>query len=363
MSLEPRLAADDWLATFENEYLGDLLPQGGAAIRFVSGDAATLDHVSAELAVRAEAKGLLHRHLDPSRPAPSGKPWKLHLVEEFYRAAVADFDWLESVQGELRAYLQSRGLTVARERPLNDLAGIAQENDMELPALHQSLRGGYLNPFVTDKQMLSEFRLALMALSEDLLLEIPASPSATEIVATWLAGGVLTGGLAYLKGKGIYDRLKGTNARPMLVSFLRWLRRTRRAGLSVVLDLRPYEAKRLTKTERTRERDRRLMEGLRARRPHDEILAEFEREDAEPEIAFPDKPFLQMMDLLRHFLDDVETFPGFALVVLTSDRFYDVSQPRSYQTYNALNMRIAQEVRDARRANPVAILNHLEPVR
>ena len=362
MSLGPRIDAKDWIETFDNEYLKDLIPLGGASIRFVSGDPSTLKYVSEELALRADHAGLRHRAIDPAKPSPSGKPWRLHLAEEFYRAAIAEFDWLASVRDELRKHLRARGLNVG-ERELSDLAGIAEDNEWELPALMQNVQRGYVTDLVRDAEMLSEFRLAMSALTGDLLMNEPSMPSRSDIVLGWLSGATVPGSLAYLKSVGIYDRLKGTNARPMLVSFLHWLRRAGGSGLLLTLDLRPYETKKLTKPERTRERERRLLEGLRAKRPHEEILAEFEAEDADPDIAFPDKPFLQMLDLLRHFLDDIETFPGFALVVLTSDRFYDTAQPRNYSSYNALASRISQEVRDANRANPVAILNHLEAVR
>lgn len=362
MSLGPRIDAKDWIETFDNEYLKDLIPLGGASIRFVSGDPATLKYVSEELALRADQAGLRHRAMDPAKLSPSGKPSRLHLIEEFYRTTVAGFDWLGSVQGELRKHLLVHGLNVG-DRELSDLAGIAEDNGWELPALMQNVKRGYVTDLVRDAEMLSEFRLAMSALTADLLMNEPSMPSRSDIVLGWLSGVNVPGSVGYLKSVGIYDRLKGTNARPMLVSFLHWLRRSGDAGLLLTLDLRPYETKKLTKPERTRERERRLRDGLRAKHPHEEILAEYEAEDPEPETSFPEKPFLQMLDLLRHFLDDIETFPGFGLVVLTSDRFYDTAQSRNYTSYNALATRISQEVRDVNRANPVAILNHLEAVR
>ena len=66
-----------------------------------------------------------------------------------------------------------------------------------------------------------------------------------------------------------------------------------------------------------------------------------------------------MLDLLRHFIDDVEAFPGMALIVLTTDAFYDESSPRSFYQYNALQTRIAQEVRDSKHPNPIAMLSHI----
>ena len=73
---------------------------------------------------------------------------------------------------------------------------------------------------------------------------------------------------------------------------------------------------------------------------------------------------MQMLTMLRRFIDEIDTLDNFLLVVLTSPRFYkdksiDDSVRRCYFDYDALQTRIGQEVHDAHRANLAASLVHL----
>jgi hypothetical protein len=66
-----------------------------------------------------------------------------------------------------------------------------------------------------------------------------------------------------------------------------------------------------------------------------------------------------MLSMLRRFIDEIDWFDRFLLVVLTTPEFYHRDSCRSYFNYDALQTRIGLEVRDARRANPAASLVHL----
>jgi hypothetical protein len=71
-----------------------------------------------------------------------------------------------------------------------------------------------------------------------------------------------------------------------------------------------------------------------------------------------------MLTLLRRFIDEIDTFENFLLLVLTSPNFYkdktlDPNIKRCYFDYDALQTRIGQEVHDARYANPAASLVYL----
>jgi hypothetical protein len=68
---------------------------------------------------------------------------------------------------------------------------------------------------------------------------------------------------------------------------------------------------------------------------------------------------MQMLNMLRRFIDEVDWFERLLLVVLTTPRFYDDTSRRNYFNYDALQTRIGLEVHDARRPNPCANLVHL----
>lgn len=360
MIFTQRLDVDEWLGNFAEETLDGLVMPGGAAIRFATGDAPALEHLVSGLASAAAERRLLTRFLHPSDLNANGKPVKLHQMEDFYRQCVSDFDWLATIDLQLRVHLRSLGLEVGPDRELSDLDAIASDNGRDMAHLVGEIQKGYVTQLVREPTMLTEYRRALSALSADRLLLTPKTPSATDIILAWLNGGYLQGGASYLKSIGIYDKLRNTNARNMFISLLRWMRRCGFPGLIVVLDFRPYQAKKLTKAQFRANQERRVLEMLGQHAPHEDIQAVWEEVPSQSGVFFGDKQYTAMLDFLRHFIDDIESFPGFSLVVLTSDEFYDVASPRNFRDYDALQTRIGQEVRLAKVANPAAALVPLE---
>lgn len=70
---------------------------------------------------------------------------------------------------------------------------------------------------------------------------------------------------------------------------------------------------------------------------------------------------MQMLSLLRRFIDEIDRFPSLAIVVLTSSQYFGPEGigPRRYTDYVALQTRIGDEVRDRNRPNPDAALIRL----
>ncbi len=92
-------------------------------------------------------------------------------------------------------------------------------------------------------------------------------------------------------------------------------------------------------------------------------LAE-EHDRSQPDVFYSDSAYMQMLTLIRRFIDEIDRFERFLLVILTSPNFYkdktlDPTIKRCYFDYDALQTRIGQEVHDARNANPAASLVHL----
>ena len=80
---------------------------------------------------------------------------------------------------------------------------------------------------------------------------------------------------------------------------------------------------------------------------------------AEPAISYSNLAYMQMLAQLRRFIDEIDWFERFMLVVLTTPGFYDDASARNYWDYDALQSRIGLEVHDVQRANPAAALVHL----
>jgi hypothetical protein len=224
----------------------------------------------------------------------------------------------------------------------------------------------FATPQLRDPRLSIEFRAAITALGRAQLIPDALTPTTENVLLEWLRGRAVPGGPAALKKVRIFERINIANARTMLSSFCRWLPHTGHAGLVVVLDFRPYEYKRISKNKQVAERLRAYEEAIAAGKSSDELAALGSSDSrAEPEVAYSDAAYTQMLTILRRFIDEVDTLDNVMLVVLTTPNFYkdktlDDSIKRCYFDYDALQTRIGQEVHDISHANPAASLVHLE---
>jgi hypothetical protein len=211
-----------------------------------------------------------------------------------------------------------------------------------------------------------EFRTAVTALGRAQLIPDAVTPTTEEVLLGWFAGRSLPGAASALKKVQIYERINLSNARAMLGSFCRWLPHTGHAGLVVTLDFRPYEYKRMARARRQAEQLQLVRDALaRGATPEEVARLAADESHLEPDVAYSDTAYMQMLTMIRRFIDEIDRFERFLLVVLTSPGFYkdktlDPTVKRCYFDYDALQTRIGQEVHDARYANPAASLVHLE---
>jgi hypothetical protein len=352
-----RVPVSQWLSVLQSEYLDGFLPAGGSAVKVVSGTASQLAEVRAALA-KTDQSGYLSVALDPGKAMPGGKKPDLHRIEKFFFAATSSVDWKGLAMAQAYAYLEQKGLDI-EGHTLDDLDGIARANGRDAGDLLNEYQRELATPQIRDFGMALEFRTAITALGRAQLVRDFVSPTLEEVLLGWFAGTTMPGAATALKKIQIYDRINQANARQVLLSFCRWLPKTGRTGLVVTLDLRPYEHKKQTPAQRNSEHLRRLRAAIDAGLTGDALAEVARGPEAEPEVTYSDAAYMQMLTMIRHFIDEIDWFEHFLLVVLTSPSFYDPVSRRNYNNYDALQTRIGLEVHDARRANPAAALVHL----
>ena len=362
----PRLSPGRWMEVVEQEYLADYVRSGGSAVKVVAGSGALPEQTLGRVRDAARAGGYFTAHVDPSKRGADGKRPDLHRIDRFFFAVTRDVDWKAWAAAQARQYLESRGIHLAEGRDLGDLERIAEDNGRDPQDLLHQYQRELATPQIRDPRLAIEFRTAITALSRALLIPDAVTPTAEEALLGWFAGRSLPGAASALKKVQIYERIHLANARPLLASFCRWLPRTGHAGLIVTLDFRPYEYKKIARGRRQEEQLRLLREAIARGAPADE-LARLSAENAaaaEPDVHYSDAAYLQMLTLIHRFIDEIDRFERFLLVILTTPDFYkdktlDPTVKRCYFDYDALQTRIGQEVHDARRANPAASLVHL----
>ena len=353
------VAPHELLQALDQECLLDYLKSGGASVKVVSGSEANLNLVRERVRERARQEGYFHSFLDPARLEAGGKRKDLHRIDRFFFEVTAGVDWKVWAREQARLYLEEHGIYVAAHRQLDDLDGIAQDNDRSPQDLLNQYQREFATTQLRDNAMSLEFRTAVTALGRAQLVSDAVSPTTEEVMLKWFAGKTMPGASNTLKRVQIYERISLANARTMLISFCHWLPRTGHNGLVVTLDFRPYEHKKIPTTQRLAEQLRRIDEALARGATAQELAALRAEVGAEPTVSYSDAAYMQMLALIRRFIDEIDNFERFLLVILTSPAFYDSASRRNYNNYDALQTRIGLEVRDTRRANPAAALVHV----
>ena len=359
--------AAEWLRVIQQEYLADYIQSGGSAVKVISGTNERLQDVRCRLQEMAAQEGYFAASLDPMEVDAAGKKPDLHRIDKFYFATTRHVDWTGWAALQARAFLRARGFVLAEGQSLSDLEAIAAANGRDPQDLLLEYQREFATPQIRDHQMTLAFRSAVTALGRAQLLPDAVTPTTEEVLLAWFAGRTMPGAATALKKIQIFERINQTNARHILASFCHWLPKTGHKGLVVVLDFRPYEHKRVTpfqKQAEERAQNRRLREAIAAGASAQELNALAAEPEAEPAITYSDAAYMQMLTLIRRFIDEVDWFERFLLVILTTPRFYEPKSlqgkgTRSYFDYDALQTRIGLEVHDARRANPYAALVHL----
>jgi len=353
------VSPDAWLDIIHREYLSDYIKSGGSTVKFISGDSTTLSSVQTRLHALAEDEGCFHVHLDAAKFLPNDKKPDLQQIDRFFFAVTESVDWKAQTTAEARKYLESSGVVVQQGRELKDLDGIAQDNGRTPTDLINQFQRELVTGYIKDQGLAIDFRTAISALVRAQLLPDAMTPTAEEVLLAWLAGGTMPGAATALKKIQIFERITRANARHILASFCRWLPRAGHVGLVVTFDFRPYEHKNVPRTRRQADTLRALEQAMAADASREQLAAILAEGTAEPAISYSDLAFVQMLAQLRRFIDEIDWFERFMLVVLTTPRFYDEASPRNYWAYDALQSRIGQEVHDVQRANPTAALVHL----
>ena len=310
------VAYADFLGT---EYLASYLPAGGGSVKLVvAGDADVADRFEQSLRAAAEQQSCLMVSL-------SAETTKVHMIDQVFFAVARQIDWdqvavaiVKSAYDDIAVPAAPRRLTVAE---------VAADHDLDPGQLYRSVRRQLERTLLADPSLPRELRRALLRLAHAHLGRGDVHPDETRVVLGWLTGERV--GLRELRDAMIYARIGRHNARTMLTSVGRLLLRASHRGLVLHLDLtRLAEARRPALPERTG-------------------------------IYYSKAAVLDAYELLRQLIDATDDLVGMLVVaVVPPDLVSD--ERRGLPTYSALQLRVADEVRDRRRTNPFASLVRLE---
>lgn len=312
------LPVPEWTTFLAQEYLSGYLPAGGAAVKVaVAGSADTASRFARALGAAADTAGCLFVSV-------SAADVRLSQVDALFFAVARELDWDALAAALVRraydaiAFPAGDGLTVAE---------VAAEHDVDARELYRSVRRQLEQTLLGDAALARELRRAVLRLTQSQLGAADLQSDERDAVVAWLRGEPTS--LARLRPLLITARIARSNARPMLASLARLLLAAGWNGLVLHLD------------------GARLSE---ARRPPVE-----QRHG----VYYSKAAVLDAFEVLRQLIDATDELRGVLVVAVLPPELV-TDEGRGLPAYTALQLRVADEVRDRRRVNPFAALVRLE---
>ena len=314
------MVANDWLGVVQQEYLKNFIREGGGAIKF----AVFPDHESLK-SCQQDLNDLAHQEEYVSVKVDA-RFTKVHLVERLFHKIAKQVDWDDLAYRFVLRLLEEHGYQIPTNRKDFSLRQVAALNERKEPMLRRDIQTWLEKSIEADSGLCREFRMAMIRLC---LAQLDAGDSDRVLamsVKEWLCGDLRL--ISGVKKALIYQKVARHNARHMLTSLTRWLRLTGKGGLLLSLDISRYFSKN-------------------------------KECPADGSLKFTPSATMDLFELLRQFLDTADEIEGMLMVVLTPQEFLTDSR-RSVDRYEALKLRVWDDIRPKHRQNPLASLVRIQ---
>jgi hypothetical protein len=316
------ISLGDTVQFLDQEYLHGYVDQGGAAVKFaVAPDDRTGDAFIEALATVATAGGFTVAQVDAAET-------RVHLLDQMWFDVARQSDWDGLAGTAARAAVAAAGYPVPEGGGLT-LDRLAAHYGVDARELRRDIDRELQVQVHRDYAMVAEFRTAMLRLCQAQLGSGQVSEPEHAAVVDWLRGDL--GQISALRSALIFRRIGRHNARPLLDSLAHWLSVNGASGLVLVIDIRRL--------------------GFGRRPSPDERHGHYYTKSA----------LLDAYEVLRQLIDNTDELAHCLVAVVASPAFV-TDGSRGLDAYQALKLRIFDEVRDRNRDNPLASLLRLATV-
>jgi P-loop Domain of unknown function (DUF2791) len=305
-----RLSTDEWLRIMQDDYLKGYLRDGGATVKVVVAEEETRKDVVASLLERAHHANFVTANVD-------ALTCKVHLVHNLFNSMAQQVDWPSLARDFVRRGLADRGYPAPPGDGL-DLQEIADKHGLELALMRRQLNQMLTERLYQNSELTREMRLAAVQLC---LAVAEGTDQATKMgqnIQEWLCGELRL--ISALKQALIFQKVNRHNARGLISSLGSWARMAGKSGVVVTLDIARY------------------LEPAG---------------DPNQGLRFSKSATLEVYEVVRQFIDGTDEMVGTMLVFLTGADFLTDVQ-RGMKAYDALRLRLYDDVRDRSRPNPLS---------
>lgn len=309
----------EWLSVVRTEYLESFIRSGGSAVKFVVPmDEMEAVDIKSGLQKRASETGFHYASIDASTT-------KIHLIERLFYDIARQVDWDNFAYKFLRHSLEGH-YKLPDTREHFNLKTLAALNEYEEPEIRMAVNGILRRELFKDYAMTQEFRRAMIKLCEAQLVPAEVTADICGAVKAWLRGELRL--ISALKPALIFQKIGRHNARHLIFSLSHWLRISGGGGLVLMLDISRYLQERPKEPDGT--------------------------------YYYSTPQVLDCYEVLRQFIDGTDESESLFIAVLAPIKFLDEGDKRrGVCAYDALKLRIWDEVQDRKFANPLSPLIRL----
>lgn len=312
---------EDWLAVVQEEYLQSFIRGGGAAVKFVV-PTPEINHseLQQKLLEITNSEGYQFASVDAAKTA-------VHMIDNLFHEVARHVDWEDLAFSFASRILSENGYKIPSHRQEFVLQKIAELNGRDQRLLQNELNAILEKNLFFDYKMCQEFRIAVIRLCQAQLgmIQVPG-----DVIKKWLCGELRL--ISAIKPALIFQKVARHNARHMLSSLSYWLHLAGKSGLVIVLDI-----------------SRCLVQRPKPKDPND--VSRY----------YTKATTLDAYEVLRQFIDATDEMEFCFIAVIAPTPFLQPDDRRGVWSYDALKLRIWDEVRDKSRANPLSSLIRLSP--
>ena len=306
----------DWIPVLRKKYLQEFINNGGATVKFVVPlEAADHQQVSQELARAATEEGYTFVAVDAAAT-------RVHLVDQIFHAVAREIPWDDLAHAFLCKTLKDSSYLVPTSSAEFNLAKIADLNGLDLGQMRAIINNRLRENLYRDYEMIEDFRVAMLKLCQAQLDPQDLGVGTPEAIREWLRGDLQL--ISALRSASIFEKIGRHSGREMLASLSYWLRLTGKSGLVLNLDISRFMV------------DRRVGE-------------------SDTSVYYSTAAVVDGYEVLRQFIDSTNELQ-YCLIVVTAPPTFLTDEARGVRKYDALYLRIWDEVYDRKRVNPMSAL-------
>ncbi len=307
---------DVYLDFFIKEYLTNYLPKGGVTTKFVVPPLNEELNFIETITSKAHSNGYVVAQIDSTTS-------KVQMIEQIFFGIARQIDWQKLANSFARLAAHSAGYPVPNDDQDLSLAMLAFSYGADEREVKRDINIVLQQKIFKDYSMVGEFRVAMMRLCQYELKSGQVTDLERDSILSWLEGSLKQ--ISLLKSALIFRKITRSNARAMLFSLSRWIVANGYRGFLLTLDIRNFQR------------------------------ANNDFGDATSRITYSRNAIIDAYESLRQLIDNADEFSNFATFVIVSPEFLS-DDNRGLSAYQALKLRIYDEVRDKNRDNPYSTL-------